>query len=219
MIIILVSIAVKLLRCCAGATFGSKFGRFAEQPPRGWFRAAQHAFFGIQHFSSEAGKKMNHHFSKLPEAIFFRPLFLFAVVEKHLLLLAVSSCPFFRHFFLFAVRTTYPKKTFKRRSLFLSGPPNQHARHACGNPWMTCPLVPKKYISTTARTPKGVWSVSRICPSALSGCTTSNERGAPAEFVGGRECPAVKDFTPQMSEVRQQGLVSFPLRRDRHSFE
>ena len=38
-------------------------GRFAQQLPRGWLRAAQHAIFGAQHFSPQAERLLRVFFS------------------------------------------------------------------------------------------------------------------------------------------------------------
>ena len=45
--------------------------------------------------------------------------------------------------------------------------------------------------------------------SALSGCTSSNERGPPAEFVRRWDC-SLSPLSPQMSGARQQALVPVP---------
>ena len=49
-----------LIRCCAvkRAQHLGQNGRFTQQPPRGWLRAAQHAFFGAQRFSPHAKKNV-----------------------------------------------------------------------------------------------------------------------------------------------------------------
>ena len=45
-----------LISCCAVALAQhlSQNSRFAQQPPRGWLRAAQHAILGAQHLSPQA---------------------------------------------------------------------------------------------------------------------------------------------------------------------
>ena len=47
-----------LTSCCpvARAQHLGQNGRFAQQTPRGWLRAAQHAILGAQHFSPQAKK-------------------------------------------------------------------------------------------------------------------------------------------------------------------
>ena len=59
-----------LISCCvvAQAQHLGQNSRFAQQQPRGWLRAAQHAILGAQHFS--------------PQAIFFVARTFFAVGEK-----------------------------------------------------------------------------------------------------------------------------------------
>ena len=72
------------MSCCAVARVQhlGQNSRFAQQPPRGWLRAAQHAILG-EHFSPAAkknvarlffavgGKKLGPFFSNSPEGFFF----------------------------------------------------------------------------------------------------------------------------------------------------
>ena len=56
-----------LISCCAGARAQhlgqNTCSRFAQQPPRGWMCAAQHAIFGAQHFSPQAERLLRVFFS------------------------------------------------------------------------------------------------------------------------------------------------------------
>ena len=72
---------------------------------------------------------------------------------------------------------------------------------------------------------EGVRSVRRICPPAQSGCTFSNERGPPAQFIrrhslsAGRIvlCPRCQGPSLLKCVRSVSRLVSCPLRRDRHT--
>ena len=87
---------VPLLRCCAVA-LAQHLGQnicFAQQPPRGWLRAAQNAIWGAQYFRRRRKIVLRPLFCRMREGkgIFFllavdekktwRPTFLFAVVDN-----------------------------------------------------------------------------------------------------------------------------------------
>jgi len=96
-----------LISCCVvaplcGRRIWVKTAVWRNSRPRGWLRAAQHAVVGAQHLSPQAKKKLRAFFRRGPKQFlklhFFlncrkrknnSSLFLFAVVEKHLFLLAV----------------------------------------------------------------------------------------------------------------------------------
>ena len=79
------------ISCCAVARAQhlGQNSRFAQQPPQGWLRAAQHVILGAQHFSPQLRvffwplrrkKKLGPFFSTSPQVIFFLKLIYVYVV-------------------------------------------------------------------------------------------------------------------------------------------
>ena len=58
----IIAVPRALISCCAvaRAQYLGQNSRFAQQPPQGWLRTAQHAILGAQHFSPQAKKILKH---------------------------------------------------------------------------------------------------------------------------------------------------------------
>ena len=114
--------------------------------------------------------------------------------------------------------------------------PEPTCLHFYGNPLTTCPRAQEVCLLRHGPSPlRGVRSASGICPPALSGCTSSNERGPPPEFAAAGialcprcqglsllrgvrsasrlvSCPPRLELTPQRSQVRPRAVLCLFIR-------